>query len=355
MPSRSDAPLPRTIHNSLVNRTFNPENTTMTTHTVRALPAGIVGKSTRYNVDPRKICFREGWNNRFDMGDIESLAAGIQATLERTPDRPYATDMDVKRLLPSDPRTAAGFNFEVITGHRRKLATDLLLAKGVVFPEGVNVYLVDAQADERELTIKLFTENNQKPLLPLEEAAAFKRLKDNNMTILQIAKAVGRADTHVIETLALLDADQELQDAVKSGAVGATIAKVIATTARGDKQAQKEMVAEAKVAKGKDGAAKAAKARLAKRIADTKAAKAAAKGKVLKIRALTDEQLSELGSKQAKLLEVKTKEAWPVNTFKTLEDMVEAMAKDEKLAAAFTLGTVFALRAAAGMKVDLDI
>lgn len=324
-----------------------------TTHTVRALPAGIVGKTTRYNIDPRKITFREGWNNRFDMGDIEALAAGIEATLARTPDRPYATDMEVKRIPANDPRAQQGFNFEVITGHRRKLATDILLKKGVVFPEGVNAHLVDAKESDLDSTVRLFTENNQKPLLPLEEAAAFKRLRDGGMTILQIAKAVGKADTHVIDTLALLEADESVQEAVRSGKVGATIAKVIATTARGDKQAQKEMIEEAKAAKGKDSAAKAARARLGKRIMDTKKAKAAKKGKVLKIKALDPVALSELGAKVAKMLEAKAKEAgWKDMT---IEAMREAVAKDEKTAAAFTFGALQALLVAAGQPFDLDI
>lgn len=341
---------------------FNPDhkdptmNTTATAAaptTHRALAAGLVSKSTKYNADPKKICFRDGWNNRFDMGDIESLAAGIQTTLARTPDRPYATDMEVKRLKPSDPRKAGGYEFEVVTGHRRKMATDLLLSKGVHFPDGVNIFLVPQDQDDTTSTIMLFTENNQKPLLPLEEAAAFKRLKDANMTILQIAAAVGKADTHVIETLALLDADQEVQDAVKTGKIGATAAKVIATTARGDKAAQKDLLVDAKAAKGKGVDAKAAKARFNKKVAAKKAEKAAKTGRVLKIKALPDDELNEMGAKMAKALEAKTKEAG--FKFDTLEDMTEAMAKDEKLTAAFTLGVVLALRAAAGFKVNLDI
>lgn len=322
----------------------------------KGLPAGIVGKTTGYNIDPKKVTFREGWNNRFDMGDIESLANGIHETLKRNPGRPYTTDIEVMRIAKGDERLAAGYLFEVVTGHRRILATQLLLKKGVTFPEGINARLVAQDESVVNQTLLLFTENNQKPLLPLEEAAAFKRLRDQGMTILQIAHATGKADVHVTDTLALLDADEEVKEAVKTGAVGVTIAKVIATTARDDKNLQKELLNDAKEAgkgKGKTAEAKAAKARMLKKIELKKQAKAAAKGRVLKMRPLALEELNTMGQKMARLLETKTREA--SFKFETIEDFTAHVAKDEKLVAAFTLGAMLALRAAAGIKTNLDI
>ncbi len=320
----------------------------------RALPAGITRKTTGYNADPRRICRKEGWNTRFDFGDIANLAESIATELARDPSNGgLLHDLRVKRLDKSDPRSST-HDFEIVDGDRRLTAIELLLERGVAFPEGVGIKLVERTQDDLTSLIQMYTANTGKPFLPLEEAAAFKRMRDAGMTILAIAKAVGKADTHVIETLALLEADEDLQDAVKKGTVGATMAKVIATTARGDKAAQKELTEEAKKAKGKGADAKAAKARLLKKLEDKKAAKAAAKGKTLKMKSMTDDALSELGAKMAKALEAKVKEAgW--KKFETLEDMVEMVAKDEKLVAAFTLGTVLALRAAAGIKVELDI
>jgi hypothetical protein len=325
------------------------------TSTPRALPAGIMRKTTGYNADPRRICRREGWNTRFDFGDIQNLAESILVELKRDPSNGgLLHDLRVKRLPKDDPRAATA-DFELVDGDRRMTAIELLLSKGVEFPEGVGIKLVDREQDDLTSLIQMYTANTGKPFLPLEEAAAFKRMRDSGMTILQIAKAVGKADTHVIETLSLLEADEEVQDAVRTGKVGATVAKAIATTARGDKAAQKDLLAEAKTAKGKGADAKAARARLAKKLLDKKQAKAEAKGKTLKIRALDDAQLSGLGLSVAKLLEAKVKEAWPSTDPKTIEDVLEMVKKDEKLVAAYTLGALHALHAAAGQKVNLDI
>jgi ParB family chromosome partitioning protein len=330
-----------------------PAAKTPTVHST--LPSGITKKTTRYNADPRRITFRADWNNRFDMGDIRALADGIRTTLERDPARPFASDMDVKRIPAGDPR-AKKHDFEVVAGHRRLLATQMLMKDGVLFPEGVNINLVAANQSDLDSTIMLFNENNQKPLLPLEEAAAFKRLRDFNMTILQIAKAVGKSDVHVTDTLALLEADQEVQDAIKDGSVGATMGKAIAATARGDKELQKDMLKDAKAAKGKDASAKAAKARLLKKLEAKKQAKAAAKGKVLKLKPIDAVDLSDLGLKMAHLLEAKAKEAKWAYDGKDWAALFELVKKDEGMAAAFTLGALAACHVVAGTKgIDLDI
>lgn len=312
----------------------------------KPLPAGIVKKSTSYNIDPTRITPREGWNNRFDYGDIESLAQGIKSTLAMCPDRPYASDIEVKRLAASDP-LAANFDFEIVAGHRRVAATLLLLKKGVVFPHGVNAHLVDRAQDDKTSLILMFSENNAKPLLPLEEAAALKRMRDLGMTIKEICKAVGRADVHVTDTLALLEADASLKDAVKDGTVGATVAKQIAVVAKGDKAKQAELTKDA-VDAGKD---KVKRRAVIAKIDATKVAKAAAKGKVLKIRALTDDQLSEIGSKLAKHLLALLKEA----KLDAALDLAAWVKQDEKLAVAYTSGALAALRAAAGEKISLEV
>jgi len=322
--------------------------------TARALPSGILKKTTGYNADPRRICRKPGFNTRFEFGDIASLAESIKTELGRDPSNGgLLHDLRVKRLDKSDPRAAAA-DFELVDGDRRLTAIELLLSQGVEFPEGVGIKLVDKNQDDVQSLVQMYTATTGKPFLPLEEAAAFKRMRDSGMTILAISKAVGKADTHVIDTLALLEADEDVQEAVRSGKVGGTVAKQIATTARGNKALQKDMIEEAKKAKGKDPSAKAAKARLLKKLQDAKDAKAKAKGKTLKIRALTDEQLSALGVKVAGLLDMKAKEAkWAATG--DIKDDIDRCRKDDGLAAAYTLGLMVGLRIAAGLEGELDI
>lgn len=323
--------------------------------TTNTLPAGIIKKVTDYNIDPKRITRREGWNARFDFGDIKTLAGSIKEELARDPSSGgLLNPIRVKRLPASDPRAAA-HDFEIIDGDRRLTAIELLLGEGVVFPQGVPAKLVDRNTDDVTNLIHMYTANTGKAFLPLEEAAAFKRMKDAGMTVAAIASRVGRDQVHVRETLALLDADEAVKEAVKGKKVGGSAARLIATIAKGDAALQKELVADAAAAKGKSADAKAAKARFALKIQKQRDAKNAAKGKEVKMRALTDAQLAELGAGVAKVLEAKVKEAgW--KAFTTLEDLTTMIAKDEKLAAAFTVGAQLALRAAAGVKdINLDI
>jgi len=315
-----------------------------------ALASGLVKKSTAYNADPARITTRPDWNDRFDYGDIESLANGIATTLQRDPARPYATDMEVSRIDPADARSKL-YDFEVVTGHRRHAATQILLGRGVEFPQGVNIYLVDRKEDTVTRLTRLFNENNKKSLLPLEEAATLKRLRDEGLTVAQICAVVGRTDVHVRETLDLLTADASVQEAVKSGKVAGSMAKIIVSVAKGDAAAQQDLIADATAAKGKD---KAAKARLLQKIADKRDANAVVKGKEAKIRALTDSQLSEIGERLAKHLKALLKEA-KLDPELTQEGLVEWVKADDQLAAAYVAGAMDALKAAAGVKLNLEV
>ena len=310
------------------------------TSTARALPAGIIKKTTSYMVDPTKVTRAAGFNPRFDFGEIELLAKSIAANGLLMPIR-------VKRVTGNDK-----YEFELVDGDRRLTAVAQLLAKGHVFEDGVPAILVDRVQDDVTSLIQMFEANTGKPFLPLEEAAAYKRMRDAGMTIAQICSRVGRADVHVTDTLSLLEADEDVQDALKAGKIGATNAKLIATIAKGDKAAQKEMTADAVTAKGTTVDAKAAKARLMKKLEDKRAAKAAAKGKTPRLLCLSGNQLNDLGAKVAKHLAAVSKEAkW--QEFATLEDAAVAVSKDEALTAAFTLGATMALLVAAGQKIEL--
>lgn len=319
------------------------------------LASGLIKKSTSYQLDPTKITRREGWNTRFDFGEIEALSSSIFAELQRDlSSGGLLNPIRVKRLSDKDPRSAL-YSFELIDGDRRLQAITLLIAKGVIFPEGIPGVIVDRTQDDLTSTVQMMVANTGKPFLPLEEAAVYKRLRDGGMTIAAICTAVGRTDVHVRETLGLLEASAELQAAVADGKIAGSVGKLIAAVAKGDAVAQADLVADAKAAKGKDDAAKAAKASLAKKINDKRDAKKTAAGKEVKMRALTDAQLSEMGAKLAKHLEVVSKEAGFAEVLKDAVAYRDMISKDEKLAAAFTFGALQALLAAAGQKIDLTI
>lgn len=304
---------------------------------------GVTKRTSGYSIDARTVMRREGWNNRFDFGDIDGLAASMLQNGMLNPIR-------VKRLAPAvikDHQTGAAFYFELIDGDRRLTAVELLIKQGKyeqAFPNGIPAIIVDKAQDDRTSLIQMFEANNYKKLLPLEEAAAYSRMRtEYGMTLKDIVKATGRQQLHITEMLNLMTADKELVDAVASGAVGKTDAKKIATVAKNNKEAQRQLTAQAKQAntttKGKGG-----KNALKTAIAKTHAAEAAKRGKKLKIRALSDAELSTIGSSMAEhLLKLLEDAGISAET-----DLAEMFRKDPMLVIAYTTGTLDALKVAAG-------
>lgn len=320
---------------------------------------GVTKRSSSYFIDPAKITRRDGWNPRFDFGEIDDLADSLVENGMLNPIR-------VKRIGGDDPRSKDGFLFELIDGDRRFSAIEVLLKKHHgdlskvansrgehTLAEGVPAHIVSKDQDDKTSFIQMFVANEGKDFLPLEEAAAYKRMKDPveeggfGMTIKEICKAVGRREMHVTEILALAIADESVKEAVAKGEIGKTQAKQIAKHARGDKETQKQLTATAKRANKGD---KAAKQMLEKGLDASRRKKAAKHGKSLKIRALDDTALSELGAKVHKTIQKRMKEAGKPEDF----DIRAWVEKDDKLALAATFGALEALKAAAGMKIDLN-
>lgn len=317
--------------------------------------AGVLKRSSAFYVDPTTIVVDPDWNIRnIDMGDLDGLASSIKHELLRDPDSGgLLQDIGVRRITSKHPLSAEGkFNFVLVWGHRRHAAIMSLLKKGVPFPVGVPAKIVDKALDVQQATIQMFVENTQKPLLPLEEAAAYKRLRDGvadaeppvpGMTLKEICAAVGRAMPHVTEMLALLEADDEVKDAVKSGKIGKQTAKVIASRAKGDKEAQKALVRKAIQAKGTKGGKGAV-------IREAENLKRGKNGKTPLLRALSDVQLTKLGAAQAAHVVTSLKNANKPADF----DIRAWVNADDKLALAAAWGALEALKAAAGAKIDLE-
>lgn len=320
------------------------------TPSTRKEAAGIVKRSSAFYADPRTITPKlkaDGTrlNKRFDFGDIEELAASIKANGLLMPLR-------VKRIAPTvledgkGPEGGQIKNFELIDGERRLTAIQLILKKDPsAFPDGVLIIIVDKDQNDVTSLIQMYVANGAKNFTPIEEAHAFKDMKDSGMTIKQICAATGKAHMHVTEILALLDGDETLVEAATKGTIGKTMAKTLARFGK-DKDTQAKLT-KAAVEAGKD---KGKLNQVKKAIQEARTTKAAAKGRTLKIRALDDAALSTLGAKLAATMTDKMKDAGKPLDF-NLRDWVK---KDEALALAAAFGALEALKAAAGAKVNLD-
>lgn len=309
--------------------------------------AGVMKRSSAFNIDGKRVTRREGWNPRFDFGDIAELASSLLVNGMLNPIRvKRITDPEVMHKDASKP-----VNFELIDGDRRFSAVELLIKQGKyeqAFPDGIPAIIVDKNQDDKTSYIQTFVANETKSFLPLEEAIAYKRMKDEfKMTIKQICAATGRKQVHVMEILNLADAAPELKEAVAAGKVGKTDAKRIATVAKGNKAKQAELAAAAAAA-GKD---KGAKRNVKRQIEQANVQKAKARGKTLKIRALSDLELSDIGAKMAEHL-MSLLEAQDIAID---ADLVGMFRKDPMLVVAYTTGALDALKVAAGATNNLKL
>lgn len=307
---------------------------------------GVIKRPNQYYIDPTTIRRRADWNPRIDFGDITLLAASIKSELDKNPaGGGLINDIRVRRLATP---TADGGIFEVVDGDRRLTAIEQLLKKGVKFPEGVPAKIEELGAEDLDMLIRMFTANTGKAFLPIEQANAFKRMRDAGMTLKQIEQSTGCSDNSIVGALALLDADQSVQDAVKNGKLSGGMAKSIAVNARGDKAKQAELAAAA-VAAGTD---KSKKKAVSLAIDDERRKKAKARGLKLKMRALSDDQLSAVGSKMADLL-IEVMSTIDLAPDTDLTAWLKEGAGDVKVGFAF--GVLQGLKAAAGLPVDLIV
>lgn len=313
---------------------------------IKAAPAP--GLVTRY-IDPNLIDVREGWNARIDFGDLEELKESIRAQ-KRLDGHGLVNDVRVKEK--PDGR------FELIDGERRYHSVMGLIDDGEVFEFGIPAKVEPAESTDADLIIKMFTANMGKPFLPYEEALYYDRLKKSGMTLREIEEKTGRSDNSIVGALALLEADEDLVQAVIKGQVGATLGKSIAVNVRGNKQRQKELTAKAREAsaaakKGDHGKMRAVK----KEVDDERRAKAARTSKKLAERMAAKPRKAEVTDINAQGLAVaeRLKELMEKLEMSVEDTDLRAWVSDDReLQVAAQFGALTALQWVMGGKVKVE-
>ena len=121
----------------------------------------------------------------------------------------------------------------IVDGHRRHAAIGRALARGVDLrhpKDGeVRIHVVIFEGNDADRAARIITSAAGEPLTPLEVAEGYKRLRAFGWTPAQIAAKVGKSPEHVLQVLALGDANSDVRKMVNAGAVSATHA---AKTAR---------------------------------------------------------------------------------------------------------------------------
>jgi ParB/RepB/Spo0J family partition protein len=143
-----------------------------------------------------QIRILEGHNARGDVGDVSELAASIEAL-------GLLQALTVVELGAEDGQPVYG----LIAGERR-----LTAARQVGLLE---VPCVVQDLDERQRVAAMLVENLQREdLAVLEEARGIRRLADMGLSQREIARQLGRGQSHVSKRLALLALPEEIQAAI---------------------------------------------------------------------------------------------------------------------------------------------
>lgn len=292
---------------------------------------------TTVYLDPRLIDVKDEWNARTDMGDLEELGRQIKS-------QKALDGIGLLHDLRVQEKGDGSGRYWLVDGERRWQAVMGLIDAGEDFPNGIPCKVEPANASTDDLIIKMFLANEGKPLLPYEEGLFFKRLSDSGMTMKEIEEKTGRSDSTIWYGLALVEADDDLVDAIRKGTVGATIAKTIAVNARGNKQRQKELVAKAKQAKGD----KAKTAELKKEIDEERRKKAAKErpGLTLKARKADEADIAAMGEKVG----LRLKELMESFGLDFDTDLAHWVSDDRELQIAANFGALQALKAIMGVK-----
>lgn len=173
------------------------------------------------------LLIQEGYNPRYDYEGEKELIDSIAENGILQPLRVYKD----------------GKSFIIIDGERRHRAIKAGQENGVL-PKAINVpVIVMPKPTLTEALLITLLSNDGKPLLPVEEAQAYKRLRDEELSEDQIAKKIGKSTNHVVNRLKLVNATPELKKALSEGKVGTTIATEILRKAR-TKGEEKELLKE---------------------------------------------------------------------------------------------------------------
>jgi ParB family chromosome partitioning protein len=119
---------------------------------------------------------------------------------------------------------------------------------------GVRFYALLCKSEPKGMVRQIHQGGDRifQPLNPIELAKAYKRLMDDGWTFARIAQSVGKSAQAIANTMQVLKAPQELQDAAERGDISATAAQRAAKASPEKQQAAVDAVKAGKKVKEKD-------------------------------------------------------------------------------------------------------
>lgn len=277
-------------------------------------------KAKQYEeVDFTDIFVLENYNPRYDFDGQDDLMNSIKENGILQPLTVYADpSMKGKYILLNGERRMRAVHAAVDTGWKAKK---------------IPIIVVPKPKDKAESLIISLISNDGKPLLPIEEAKAFNQLLESGMNTATIAKKIGKGEGHVKSRLLLLQGIPEVQEALKKGTIGLSVATEIVRKSKGNKEEQEALLRQAKVDPDKTkealGLAPKGTGKLKDKMKKMKEEKDAAKEatKEAKEAAKKAKELAQEEKEKAKDLKEKLKEA---EAKKKLPEIDQALAGNVK-------------------------
>lgn len=170
------------------------------------------GRSDIFNLAPRDIHVKEGWNARStDDPDNEAHVAALALSIaEVGVMEPLTVFREDGKIYVSD-------------GHCRLAATLRAIAAGAPIT-AVPVKTEGRGASEVDFVFSQISRNSGKPLSPFEQGHVYKRLLAFGWPVGDIAKKSGKSESHISSCLDLQGASPAIRNLVSTGKVSPSLA-----------------------------------------------------------------------------------------------------------------------------------
>lgn len=172
---------------------------------------GEIAKATHFNVDPKHIKVKPGFNRPIDRDNVEQFKTAIRNGA----------------IIPPIYVHVENGVIELVDGEHRWIAVCELVAEGEPI---LSMAAIQFRGDAAEQIAHLLTSSQGKPLTPLESGLQYQKLARYGWTTKQIADRVGRSQGHVSQCIALAESGIEIKQAVQRGEVSSTLAMEVVRT-----------------------------------------------------------------------------------------------------------------------------
>lgn len=169
------------------------------------------------------LVIKEGFNVRYDMGDLEGLANSIEEEGVKEPMRGY--------------KEKGTQNYIIVNGHRRHAAIGIIKQRKPGFSISVPLVPEPQKYSEEQRVFDMFLTNDGKILTPLEQAEGIRRLKNYSYSDAEIAKKIGKSTVYVWKLNSLNTAPKKLRSLIEKETISASLAMEI--VAKGEEEVEK--------------------------------------------------------------------------------------------------------------------